>query len=107
MGPAALANTQSLSGSQTKLAAQEQRALFSEPKYQLHGEQSSYVPSKVSDAYRSDEFQIYNDYVRRMTQRHQLIIENAKRDRIQCMMQEDTAAGSATSLERIKQREQQ
>lgn len=40
----------------------------------------------AADQHNAEEFQIYNDYVRRMTERHQLIIESAKRDRIQTVM---------------------
>ena len=43
-----------------------------------------------------DEFQIYNDYVRRMSERHQMIIESAKRERIQAAL--DLKAKGVTDI---------
>ena len=62
---------------------------------------------RAADAYRADEFQIYNDYVRRMTQRHQLIIESAKRDRIQHRLSGGGPTGAEGTLEKARQEQQE
>lgn len=80
--------------------------MLAEHKYQHHEPYGDQRPPKVvaADQYRVDEFQIYNDYVSRMTQRHALIMESAKRDRIQVRI---SGINGGTSLERARQEQQE
>lgn len=84
--------------------SQERKALLQAPTYEHHTSYGDRRPPMVvaADQHSVDEFQIYNDYVRRMTQRHQLILESAKRDNIQSRLEAD-----ARSLEKARQEQQE